>query len=40
VLIALLVLMPETLAAYRNAARGRVQISLNLAYGSAMATSA
>jgi Ca2+:H+ antiporter len=38
VLIALLVLMPETLAAYRNAARGRVQISLNLAYGSAMAS--
>jgi Ca2+:H+ antiporter len=38
VVIALLVLMPETLAAYRNAARGRVQISLNLAYGSAMAS--
>src|SRR5919112_1088422 len=30
--------MPETLAAVRNAARGRVQISLNLAYGSAMAS--
>jgi Ca2+:H+ antiporter len=38
VVIALLVLMPETLAAYRNAARGREQISLNLAYGSAMAS--
>lgn len=38
VLIALLVLMPETLAAVRNASRGRVQISLNLAYGSAMAS--
>jgi len=38
VVIALLVLMPETLAAYRHAARGRVQISLNLAYGSAMAS--
>jgi Ca2+:H+ antiporter len=38
VVIALLVLAPETLAAYRNAARGRVQISLNLAYGSAMAS--
>ena len=38
VVIALLVLLPETLAAYRNAARGRVQISLNLAYGSAMAS--
>jgi Ca2+:H+ antiporter len=38
VVIALLVLMPETLAAVRNAARGRVQISLNLAYGSAMAS--
>jgi len=38
VVIALLVLQPETLAAYRNAARGRVQISLNLAYGSAMAS--
>jgi Ca2+:H+ antiporter len=38
VVIALLVLMPETLAAHRNAARGRVQISLNLAYGSAMAS--
>jgi Ca2+:H+ antiporter len=38
VVIALLVLMPETLAAVRNAERGRVQISLNLAYGSAMAS--
>jgi Ca2+:H+ antiporter len=32
------VLLPETLAAARNARRGRVQISLNLALGSAMAS--
>jgi Ca2+:H+ antiporter len=38
VVIALLVLAPETLAAYHNAARGRVQTSFNLAYGSAMAS--
>jgi Ca2+:H+ antiporter len=38
VVIALLVLGPETLAAYRNARRGRVQTSLNLALGSAMAS--
>ena len=38
VVIALLVLMPETLAATRNAARGRTQISFNLGYGSAMAS--
>lgn len=38
VVIALLVLLPETLAAYRNARRGRVQTSLNLALGSAMAS--
>jgi Ca2+:H+ antiporter len=38
VVIALLVLMPETLAAARNARRGRVQISFNLGYGSAMAS--
>jgi Ca2+:H+ antiporter len=38
VVIALLVLLPETLAAVRNARRGRVQVSLNLAYGSAMAS--
>ena len=38
VVIALLVLLPETLAAYRNAARGRVQTSLNLSLGSAMAS--
>ena len=37
VVIALLVLLPETIAAVRNAQRDRVQISLNLAYGSAMA---
>jgi Ca2+:H+ antiporter len=38
VVIALLVLAPESIAALRNAARDRVQISLNLAYGSAMAS--
>jgi len=38
VVIALLVLAPETLAAVRNAMRGRVQTSLNLAFGSAMAS--
>ncbi len=38
VVIALLVLMPETLTAWRNARRDRVQISFNLAYGSAMAS--
>jgi Ca2+:H+ antiporter len=38
VVIALLVLGPETLAAFRNARRGRVQTSLNLAFGSAMAS--
>ncbi|MBS46138.1 MAG: ionic transporter y4hA [Nocardioides sp.] len=38
VAIALLVLAPESIAAVRSAARDRVQISLNLAYGSAMAS--
>ncbi|MCW2956061.1 MAG: ionic transporter y4hA [Thermoleophilia bacterium] len=38
VVIALLVLSPETIAAYRNARRGRMQTSLNLAYGSAVAS--
>jgi Ca2+:H+ antiporter len=38
VLIALLVLAPESLAAFRNAAAGRVQTSFNLAFGSAMAS--
>ena len=38
VVIALLVLLPETLAATRAARRDRVQTSLNLAYGSAMAS--
>ncbi len=38
VVIALLVLLPETLAAVRAAGRQRTQISLNLAYGSAMAS--
>lgn len=38
VIIALLVLLPETIAALRAARRDRVQISLNLALGSAMAS--
>jgi Ca2+:H+ antiporter len=38
VVIALLVLLPETLAATRNAVRDRVQTSLNLALGSALAS--
>lgn len=38
VVIALLVLLPETIAAVRAAVRDRVQTSLNLAYGSAMAS--
>lgn len=38
VIIALLVLLPESIAALRAARRGRVQTSLNLAYGSAMAS--
>ena len=38
VVIALLILLPETLAAVRAAQRGRIQISLNLALGSAMAS--
>ena len=38
VVIALLVLLPESLAAARAALRDRVQISLNLAMGSAMAS--
>lgn len=38
VVIALLVLLPETLAAGRNALRDRLQTSLNLALGSAMAS--
>ncbi|MGY1602625.1 hypothetical protein [Geodermatophilus sp. SYSU D00815] len=37
VVIALLVLLPETLAAARAARRDRLQISRNLAFGSAMA---
>lgn len=36
--IAAIVLLPETLAAARNALRDRVQIGLNLAYGSAAAS--
>jgi len=38
VIIALLVLLPEALAAVRNARRDRVQISFNLAFGSAIAS--
>jgi len=38
VVIALLVLLPETLAAVRNAANNRMQTSFNLAFGSAMAS--
>jgi Ca2+:H+ antiporter len=38
VVIALLVLLPETLAAYRSARRGHLQTSMNLGYGSAMAS--
>lgn len=38
VVIALLVLAPETLAAVRNALRGRVQVSFNLAFGSSLAS--
>jgi len=38
VVIAMLILLPETLAAVRAAQRGRMQISLNLAFGSAMAS--
>jgi Ca2+:H+ antiporter len=38
VMIALLVLLPETLAAVRNARRDRVQASMNLALGSAIAS--
>ena len=38
VVIALLILLPETLAAVRAALRQRLQISLNLAFGSAMAS--
>ena len=38
VVIALVVLAPETIAAVRNATRNHVQTSLNLAYGSAMAS--
>lgn len=38
VVIALLVLAPETLAAVNNARGDRMQVSLNLAYGSALAS--
>jgi Ca2+:H+ antiporter len=38
VVIALLVLLPETLAATRAALRDRIQTSLNLAYGSSVAS--
>jgi Ca2+:H+ antiporter len=38
VIIALLVLLPETFAAVRNARRDRMQTSFNLAYGSSIAS--
>jgi Ca2+:H+ antiporter len=38
VVIALVVLLPESIAAVRNALRDREQISLNLALGSAIAS--
>lgn len=38
VVIAMLVLLPETVAAVRTALRNRIQTSLNLAYGSALAS--
>ena len=38
VAIAFLVLLPETLAAYRAARRHRTQVAVNLAFGSAMAS--
>lgn len=38
VVIALLVLLPETIAAYRAARRHRTQVAVNLAFGSAMAS--
>jgi Ca2+:H+ antiporter len=38
VVIATLVMLPETLAAARAARQGRIQTSLNLAYGSALAS--
>ncbi|MGD9960937.1 calcium:proton antiporter [Nocardioides sp.] len=38
VVIAMLVLLPEGISAVRSAGREKVQISLNLAYGSAMAS--
>jgi Ca2+:H+ antiporter len=38
VVIALVILLPETLAAVRAASRNRIQISLNLGLGSAMAS--
>lgn len=38
VIIAMLILMPETLAAIRASRRGLMQTSLNLAFGSAMAS--
>ena len=38
VVIAMLILLPETLAAVNAARRGQMQISLNLAFGSAMAS--
>ncbi|MDD7686956.1 MAG: hypothetical protein PT944_03445 [Actinomycetaceae bacterium] len=36
--IAIVVLMPETIAAFKNARKGRTQIAMNLGYGSALAS--
>lgn len=38
VVIAMLVLLPESIAAYRAARRNRMQVAVNLAFGSAMAS--
>jgi Ca2+:H+ antiporter len=38
IVIAMMVLLPETLSAVRAAKRGRLQTSMNLAFGSALAT--
>ncbi|MCI5826469.1 MAG: hypothetical protein MR006_07375 [Arcanobacterium sp.] len=37
-MIAMVVLLPETIAAYKNARIGRTQIAINLGYGSALAS--
>ena len=38
VVIAAVVLMPETISSVKNAAQGRTQIAMNLGYGSALAS--